>query len=78
MNKKEQIIVFKGPYLTLGQLLKKLDLIESGGEAKLFLASHNVSIDGETETRRGRKLYDRSYVVIDQKVYQLKEEDAHQ
>ncbi len=78
MNKKEQIIVFKGPYLTLGQLLKKLDLIDSGGEARLFLATHKVSVDGEIETRRGRKLYDCSYVVIDQNNYRLKEEDAHQ
>lgn len=77
MNKKEQIIVFKGPFLTLGQLLKKLDLIDSGGEAKIFLATHEVSVDGEKETRRGRKLYDCSYVVIDQKTYHLKE-DAHQ
>lgn len=77
MNKKEQIIVFKGPFLTLGQLLKKLDLIESGGEAKIFLATHEVSVDGEKETRRGRKLYNCSYVVIDQITYHLKE-DAHQ
>lgn len=77
MNKKEQIIVFKGPFLTLGQLLKKLDLIESGGEAKIFLATHEVSVDGEKETRRGRKLYNCSYVVIDQITYRLKE-DAHQ
>lgn len=43
-------------YITLGQLLKMTDIIQSGGMAKWFLAEHNVFVNGEIETRRGRKL----------------------
>lgn len=43
-------------YITLGQLLKMTDIIQSGGMAKWFLAEHDVFVNGEIETRRGRKL----------------------
>lgn len=44
-------------FISLGQLLKLQDYISSGGEAKVFLQSVNVHVNGEIETRRGRKLY---------------------
>lgn len=43
-------------YITLGQFLKLADVIESGGEAKSFLAQNQVLIDGTPDNRRGRKL----------------------
>lgn len=46
----------KGPFITLGQLLKAADFISSGGEQKEFLASHKVLINGVADNRRGRKL----------------------
>ena len=42
--------------LTLGQLLKFADVVQSGGEAKELIASGAVTVDGVVETRRGRKL----------------------
>lgn len=42
--------------ITLAQLLKGLDLIQTGGQAKYYLKDHQVIVDGEVETRRGRKL----------------------
>lgn len=44
-------------YIELQQLLKKVNVVASGGEVKSFLSSHSVLVDGEEETRRGRKLY---------------------
>lgn len=44
-------------YMTLGQFLKELSVINSGGQAKWFLAENTVFVDGEVEHRRGRKLY---------------------
>ncbi|AQP53889.1 RNA-binding protein [Vagococcus penaei] len=44
-------------YITLGQLLKEVDVISSGGMAKWYLQEHAVYVDGELENRRGRKLY---------------------
>ncbi|MGA8208532.1 MAG: RNA-binding S4 domain-containing protein [Nocardioidaceae bacterium] len=42
--------------IRLGQLLKLADLIDNGAEAKPLLASGAVSVNGATETRRGRQL----------------------
>ncbi|WP_212029897.1 S4 domain-containing protein YaaA [Metabacillus lacus] len=43
-------------YITLGQFLKLADIIQSGGTAKWFLQEYEVFINGELDTRRGRKL----------------------
>ena len=51
-------------YITLTQLLKMADIISSGGEAKAFLASEKVLVNGELENRRGRKLYPGDTVVV--------------
>ena len=42
--------------IRLGQFLKLANLIESGAEAKEVIADGLVSVNGETETRRGRQL----------------------
>lgn len=42
--------------ITLGQLSKVLDLISSGADAKSFLAEGGITLNGEEENRRGRKL----------------------
>ncbi|MBS9335126.1 S4 domain-containing protein YaaA [Fructobacillus sp. M1-13] len=44
-------------YITLQQLLKIEDLIPSGGQAKAYLATEKVLLNGEEENRRGKKLY---------------------
>lgn len=43
-------------YITLQQLLKACDVISSGGEIKMFLENENIYVNGERETRRGKKL----------------------
>lgn len=50
-------ITIKNEYITLGQFLKKIDLIDSGGQAKIFLEEVEVRVNQELENRRGRKLY---------------------
>jgi ribosome-associated protein len=42
--------------IRLGQFLKLADLVDSGSDAKPLLAGGEVSVNGETETRRGRRL----------------------
>ena len=56
MFKKPTEIVINTDYITLGQFLKLADVIQSGGEAKSFLAQNEVKIDGISDNRRGRKL----------------------
>ncbi|HHW99632.1 MAG TPA: S4 domain-containing protein YaaA [Firmicutes bacterium] len=53
----EKVVHIKGEYITLAQLLKKLDYISSGGESRFFLQENLVTVNGQREDRRGRKLY---------------------
>jgi ribosome-associated protein len=50
-------LAIEGPFITLAQLLKTVDIIASGGQAKAFLQATKVKVNGEWETRRGRKIY---------------------
>jgi ribosome-associated protein len=47
----------RGDTIRLGQLLKLADVIDSGAEARSYLAESSVTVNGETETRRGRQLH---------------------
>jgi len=42
--------------IRLGQLLKLVNLVDSGADAKLLLAGGEVLVNGEIEIRRGRQL----------------------
>ena len=42
--------------MKLDQFLKWKNLASSGGEAKIFIKSGSVMVNGVIETRRGRKL----------------------
>ena len=44
------------PGTTLGQALKAASLVGSGGEAKVLIQAGEVCVNGEVETRRGRRL----------------------
>lgn len=50
--------------LTLGQFLKIANLIESGAEAKMVIADGEVTVNGDTDTRRGRGLADGDVVEL--------------
>lgn len=52
----EQRMKLKGEYITLGQLLKWLGTVTTGGAVRDFLASSTILVNGEIENRRGRKL----------------------
>ncbi|TQR20015.1 S4 domain-containing protein YaaA [Psychrobacillus vulpis] len=57
-------IRFDSEFITLGQLLKMTDAIDSGGMAKWFLSEHIVYVNGEVDQRRGRKLRNKDIVNI--------------
>ena len=46
-----------GDMIRLGQFLKLADLIETGGEGKILIASGDVTVNGEVDVRRGRQLH---------------------
>ena len=49
-------LMIRTEYIHLDQALKLAGLASSGGEAKAFVKNGSVSVNGATETRRGRKL----------------------
>ncbi|MFI7540436.1 RNA-binding S4 domain-containing protein [Actinoplanes sp. NPDC049599] len=50
--------------IRLGQFLKLADLIDTGGEAKILIASGDVTVNGEVDTRRGRQLHPGDVVIV--------------
>jgi ribosome-associated protein len=52
----EREVQIRDETIRLGQLLKLVGIIDSGSEAKEFLASRQVLVNNERETRRGRQL----------------------
>ena len=46
----------RGDHITLDALLKASGMVSSGGAAKVLIAEGGVRVNGEAETRRGRKL----------------------
>jgi ribosome-associated protein len=57
-------IAIRGEMIRLGQLLKLADVVDSGGEARDLLASEEVLVNGEPETRRGRQLHAGDVVTV--------------
>lgn len=49
-------LALRGEYITLDALLKATGLCASGGDAKALILSGGVTVNGEPEVRRGRKL----------------------
>ncbi|MDD3361323.1 MAG: RNA-binding S4 domain-containing protein [Hespellia sp.] len=52
-------------YIKLGQALKAAGLVESGVEAKDVILEGLVTVNGEVDTRRGKKLTDGDSVLFD-------------
>lgn len=51
------VIKLRDEFIKLGQALKAAGLVESGAEAKEVIVNGLVRVNGETDIRRGRKLY---------------------
>jgi ribosome-associated protein len=51
-------------FIKLDQFLKLAQVTQSGGEAKHLIRSGLVEVNGQVETRRGRKLRDGDTVMV--------------
>jgi ribosome-associated protein len=51
-------------YIKLDSFLKAVNLVGSGGEAKILIGEGLVKVNDEVELRRGRKLYPGDRVVM--------------
>ena len=60
-----------GEYIKLGQALKAANLVESGSEAKEVIQNGEVFVNGEIDTRRGRKLVPGDVVEFDNETIEI-------
>ena len=60
-------IKLRGEFIKLGQALKAADLVSSGVEAKIVVQDGLVEVNGEVDTRRGRKLVPGDVITFDGK-----------
>ena len=51
-------IKLRDEFIKLGQALKAANLVQDGVEAKFVIQDGLVTVNGEVDTRRGKKLYD--------------------
>ena len=51
-------ITIRDEFIRLGQAMKLAGLVENGVEAKDVITEGKVSVNGDTELRRGQKLRD--------------------
>lgn len=68
-----EIIKLREEFIKLGQALKAAGLVESGVEAKEVIQDGLVKVNGEIDTRRGRKLYGGDVVIFDGEEIKIEE-----
>ena len=66
-----EVIKLRDEFIKLGQALKAAGLAESGVDAKDVILDGLAEVNGEVETRRGRKLYDGDRVSFDGEEIQI-------
>ncbi len=49
-------LILREEFIKLGQLLKAMNLVESGVDAKIVINEGEVKVNGEVEYQRGKKL----------------------
>lgn len=49
-------------FIKLGQLLKLAGFVSSGVEAKIVIQNGEVKVNGQVDTRRGKKIYPQDVV----------------
>lgn len=59
------VVKLRDEFIKLGQALKAAGLVESGAEAKEVIVNGLVRVNGEIDTRRGRKLYAGDIITFD-------------
>ena len=57
-----QAIEINDDFIKLGQLLKLAGMVSSGVEAKIVIQNGEVTVKGEVDTRRGKKIYPQDIV----------------
>jgi ribosome-associated protein len=57
--------------IKLDQFLKLIGIAPTGGQAKLMIVAGAVRVNGEVETRRGRKLLSGDKVMVGGQIFEV-------
>ena len=66
-----QEIKIRDDFIKLGQAMKLAGLVDEGYEAKEVIQGGEVTVNGEVDTRRGRKLYVGDTFCYQNQTYQI-------
>ena len=66
-----EIIYLREEFIKLGQTLKAAGFVDSGVEAKEVILEGLVFVNGEVDTRRGRKLYEGDVVSFENQTIKI-------
>jgi len=64
-------IRIRDDFIKLGQAMKLAGLVDEGFEAKEVIQNGEVTVNGEVDTRRGRKLYVGDTFCYQNQTYQI-------
>ena len=70
-----QIIKIKDEFIKLGQLIKLAGLVDNGVEAKYAIQNSLVYVNGQIDTRRGRKIVPGDIVTFKDKEIKVEAHD---
>jgi len=65
------VIYLRDEFIKLGQALKAAGVVDSGVEAKEVILEGLILVNGEVDTRRGRKLYEGDVVSFENKTIKI-------
>ena len=66
-----ETIYLRDEFIKLGQALKAAGFVDSGVEAKEVIQQGLVVVNGEIDTRRGRKLYEGDVVSFENQTIKI-------
>lgn len=64
-------VKLKDEFIKLGQALKAAGLADTGADAKFLIQDGKVSVNGETEYQRGKKLHEGDVVSLEGSVVKI-------
>jgi ribosome-associated protein len=73
VEQKRIVMKITTEYIKLDSFLKAVNAAASGGEAKILIAEGFVSVNGEVELRRGRKLRPGDFVELEGRSYTVEQ-----
>ncbi|TDT69833.1 ribosome-associated protein [Hypnocyclicus thermotrophus] len=66
-----EIVKINTEFIKLDQLLKWINVVSSGVEAKIVIQDGLVKLNGEIETRRGKKIYNDDIIEVNGRKYKI-------